>query len=234
MSGGTPRIELDSVSVSYADARVLRDISLKVMDGDFMAVTGPNGGGKTTLFRTVLGLMAPSRGRVAVDGVSPNEACGRIGYMPQFGKFDRKYPITVEEVVRMGLRPEEGFLPRRNPDAGVRVTETMERTGIEELRSRRIGDLSGGQMQRMLLARALVSNPGILLLDEPTASIDPDMRTRMHSILADAKKDGVTVMMITHDTGDVSDLIDRIVRVDGTVTEMDPSDLRGHTEEAWR
>lgn len=234
MKGGTPRIELDSVNVNYADTEVLRDINLEVMDGDFMAVIGPNGGGKTTLFQTVLGLMAPSKGTVTIDGVPPADACGKIGYMPQFGRFDRKYPITVEEVVRIGLRSKEGFLPHRVLDADGRIAETMEQTGITELRNRRIGDLSGGQMQRMLLARALVSRPGILLLDEPMASIDSDMRDRMHRILSEAKGKGVTIMMITHDTDDVSDLIDRVVRVDGTLNEIDLPHMHEFTKEAWR
>ncbi|MBR2254800.1 MAG: ABC transporter ATP-binding protein [Candidatus Methanomethylophilaceae archaeon] len=214
----SPLVSMKGVSAGYGGADIIRDVDLELREGDFMAVVGPNGGGKTTLFRTVLGIITPSKGTVEVMGTSPSKGCREIGYVPQFGSFDRKYPVLAREVVAMGLRSRQGLSPF-SKDTGS-VEEVMEYTGVSAFADRRIGDLSGGQMQRTLLARALVSHPKMLLLDEPTASLDPEMKAGVYEILAKARSDGVTVMMVTHEVEGVEDLVNRMVRVDRCVHEI--------------
>lgn len=212
-------VVLDHVSAGYGSGDVVRDVSLVLHEGEFMAVTGPNGGGKTTILRTILGLLKPSCGTVMVMGKPPEAGCREAGYVPQFGSFDRKYPILAEEVVSMGLRGEKGPFRRFDRSDRVRIREAMDYAGVSEFAKMRIGDLSGGQLQRTLLARALVSKPRILLLDEPTASLDPEMRESVYSILRQAKADGISVMVVTHDIEGVSDMADRRLIADGSVTE---------------
>ncbi len=221
---GEALITLNGVSAGYNGGTVISGVDLELREGDFMAVVGPNGGGKTTLFRTVLGLITPTEGSVKVMGASPAKGCRSVGYVPQFGAFDRKYPVLAGEVVRMGLRSRQGLSPFQ-PKREEEVARAMEYTGVDAFAGERIGDLSGGQLQRTLLARALVSDPRILLLDEPTASLDPEMREGVYSILRKASGDGITVMLITHDLKGVEDLVSRVVKVDRTVTEMDVHDI---------
>ncbi len=216
-------ITLDNVSAGYGRGLVIHDVSLELHKGDFMAVIGPNGGGKTTLFRTILGLINASYGTVSVMGMPPSKGCRYIGYVPQFGAFDRKYPVYAEEVVRMGLRSGQGILPFKGKDDDERVRKAMEYTGVDVFSGRRIGDLSGGQLQRTLIARALVGNPEILLLDEPTASLDPDMRSGIMDILRKVHSDGITVMMISHDFESINGMVNRAIHVDRHVEEIDAS-----------
>ncbi len=222
-----PLISLRGVSAGYGRGTVLRDVDLDINRGDFMAVVGPNGGGKTTLFRVMLGLIVPSAGTVEVMGMPPREGCRRIGYVPQFGVFDRGYPVYAEQVVRMGLRGRQGMLPRRTREQEEAVRRAMEYADVTSFGGRRVGEMSGGQMQRALLARALVSEPEILLLDEPTASLDPSVRGEVHRVLAKAAGDGITVVMITHGLEGIAHCVNRAVRVDGTVSEVCPSALTG-------
>lgn len=222
-----PLIALRGVSAGYGRGTVLRDVDLDIRAGDFMAVVGPNGGGKTTLFRVMLGLIEPSSGAIEVMGVPPKEGCWRIGYVPQFGAFDREYPVYAEQVVRMGLRCRQGILPFRIPSQEEDVRRAMEYVDMASFRDKRIGELSGGQIQRTLLARALVSGPDILLLDEPTASLDPAVRGEVYGVLAKAARDGITVVMITHDLEGITHCVNRAVHVDRTVSEVAPSALAG-------
>ncbi len=222
-----PLIALRGISAGYGRGTVLRNVDLDVRAGDFIAVVGPNGGGKTTLFRIILGLIEPSAGTVEVMGVPPREGCRRIGYVPQFGAFDREYPVYAEQVVRMGLRCRQGILPFRTSSQEEAVRKAMEYADMESFRDRRIGELSGGQIQRTLLARALVSGPDILLLDEPTASLDPAFRGEVYEILTKAARDGITVVMITHDFEGITHCVNRAVHVDRTVSEVEPSALTG-------
>ena len=215
-------LRLDHITMQFGGVVAVDDLELEVNEGEIVALIGPNGAGKTTLFRTILGLIQPFSGTVRVMGAPPLRSCGSIGYMPQFGRFDRSYPITVEEVIRMGLRTKEGPIPSFRTGTSPEVDRVLEQTGIAHLRTRRMGELSGGQMQRMLLARAMVSDPPILLLDEPTASVDPTMRAGMRDILSEAASDGTTIMVITHDSGDFDGMTDRILRVDGTLSAADP------------
>ena len=221
-------ISLTGVSAGYAGNTILRNVDLELHKGDFIAIVGPNGGGKTTLFRTILGLIQPTSGSVSVMGAAPSKGCRSIGYVPQFGSFDRKYPALAKDVVGMGLRSMQTINPFSSKGNDDLIRRAMEYTGVDAFADRRIGDLSGGQLQRTLLARALVSNPEILLLDEPTASLDPEMRSGVYDILRKASSDGATIVMITHDLSGIEDSVTRIVRVDRTVSEVHEDDHHGH------
>ncbi|MEJ5358975.1 MAG: metal ABC transporter ATP-binding protein [Desulfobacterales bacterium] len=196
-----PVIDIRGVWFSYNGQSVLEGVNLVVPRGDFLVLIGPNGGGKTTLLKLILGLLAPRRGEIAVLGTSPPRAAHRVGYVPQNVHVNKSFPICVHDVVRMGrlgagggrMRPGA----RREEEAAVR--RAMEEMGVWELRRRRVGQLSGGQLQRAFIARALVSRPEILLLDEAMASIDAQGRAEFYDLLAELNR-SVTIVAVTHDT----------------------------------
>jgi zinc transport system ATP-binding protein len=198
-----PAIELRDVWFSYGDLPVLEAVELTVEARDYLALLGPNGGGKTTLLRIVLGLLAPSRGTVRVLGESPAGARGRVGYVPQRARFDPDFPIRVKDVVRMGrLRRERMLRPlsARDREVAAQALATVE---VADLAERPIGALSGGQLQRVLIARALALEPELLLLDEPTASLDERIGTGVWELLAELSR-SMTVVVISHDIGAIS------------------------------
>ena len=200
-------LELDRVSLSLGSLSVLQDVSLQVARGQFVALLGPNGGGKSSLIKVVLGLLTPSAGRVSVLGHPPAQARQRVGYVPQFATFARDFPITVAEAVlhgRLGLRP--WWFPLGAPDREA-AQQAMADTGVSDLAQRPIGSLSGGQLQRVLIARALATQPELLLLDEPTAHVDGRSETQLFDLLARLKP-RVTVLMVSHDVGLVSRHVD--------------------------
>lgn len=196
-------IEIKRMSAFYNSHCVLRDIDLTVERGEFLAIIGPNGGGKTTLAKILLGMKRPGKGRVRILGRTPEAAKGSIGYVPQFTSFEKDFPVTVGEVAAMGLL--KGLKPFRRyaPGERRRVSALLERTGLENLADRPVARLSGGQIQKMLLARALVSEPEILLLDEPTASVDLEAKNQIYSLLKELNR-RMTILLITHDIGVVS------------------------------
>jgi len=195
-----PALELEGVRVERRGETVLDDVSLRVEESDFLAILGPNGAGKTTLLEVILGLVRPERGRVRVLGEAPVRARGRVGYVPQHARFDPEFPIRVREVVRMGLLggPRAG-----RADARRRAERALETVQIRELADRPIGALSGGQLQRVLIARALVLEPRMLLLDEPTASLDERIGHTVWELLEDLSR-RMTVVLVSHDIGAIS------------------------------
>lgn len=198
-----PAIELRDVSFAYGDVPVLESVDLVVARGEYLAVLGPNGSGKTTLLELVLGLRQPASGRIRVLGLPPERARGRVGYVPQRVRFDLDFPIRVGDVVRMGRLRRSRMLRRLGPadhDAVRRALATVE---IEPLAARPIGSLSGGQLQRVLIARALAQEPELLLLDEPTASLDERIGTGVWDLLGTLAK-SMTVVVISHDIGAIS------------------------------
>ena len=200
---------MENIWVHYDDVPVLEEVSLQVERGDFLGVIGPNGGGKTTLLRVILGLVKPDRGEVRVLGKPPEKSRVDIGYVPQQNLFDREFPISVQDVVLMGRYGKAGLLRRYSETDRSKALSTLETVGMLNQKSRQIGTLSGGEQQRVFIARALVSEPKLLLLDEPTASIDPTMQTDFYELLEKLSQ-RMAVIMVSHDVGAISIFVEKI------------------------
>jgi zinc transport system ATP-binding protein len=231
---GTPVIELRGVCFSYDEREVLSDVDLTVASGDFMAVIGPNGGGKTTLVKLILGLLTPKAGTVRVLGADPLSTRPAVGYVPQHALIQPSFPVTVHEVVLLGLRREGGLLSsRRWPGYRGRDREkamdALSMVDMAELSSRRFDALSGGQKQRVLVARALVSDPALLLFDEPTSNIDPQGKLCLFDLLSNLSA-SITIVMVSHDLISASTRISSVAVVNraliqGAGRELAPSML---------
>jgi len=200
-------ISIKNVWVYYDGAPILEDVTLKIKQNDFLGIIGPNGGGKTTLLKVILGLIKPDQGEVEVFGKAPEEGRSLIGYLPQHTHFDPNFPISVFDVVLMGRyrRTFRGYTQEEHEI----TLDVLETVGMSEFKDRQIGKLSGGEIQRVFVARALVREPKLLLLDEPTASIDPEMQKLFYELLADLKNQ-MAIVLVTHDTSVVSTYIDEI------------------------
>jgi len=196
-----PPIRLRDVSYSYGQTPVLESVDLRLDDGDFLGIIGPNAGGKTTLLKIVLGLLKPDTGSVEVFGRAPAENRGVIGYVPQYARFDARFPIDVLDTVRMGRlgigRRESG---RESRAAALAL---LDRVDLGGMAAEQIGRLSGGQLQRVLIARALASEPRILLLDEPTASVDTRIGRSVYELLGRLSQQ-MTIVLVSHDIGVIS------------------------------
>src|SRR5262249_7922042 len=202
-----PFVELDSVGFSYGEVRVLDGIDLTVEPGDFLGIIGPNGSGKTTLLRIMLGLLEPTQGTVRLFGHPPAafRQWGRLGYVPQKAMLDPALPATVREVVATGLGPSLGSFGRIAALHRKRIAEVLGQVGMQAHDTARIGALSPGQQQRVLIARALVCNPEILILDEPTGGVDPEAQTSLYALLQHLNREReVTLVLVSHDIGVVA------------------------------
>jgi len=224
-----PVIELKDVSLALGGAPVLEHVSLTVGHGDFLAVLGPNGGGKSTLLKVMLGLTRPDSGTVRVLGAPAGEAGGRIGYLPQFTHVSASFPITVLDAVRMGLvRP--GLAGVAGMGRGAHEVELADRAlgrvNMAEHRNRKLAGLSGGQMQRVFIARALVGDPELLLLDEPTASVDSASRNSLFHLLAELNRE-MTVVMVSHDLSSLASGVKSVACVNRTLHFHDAPEITG-------
>jgi zinc transport system ATP-binding protein len=202
-------IELRGVSVTLGRQRVLESVDFAVRSGEYVALIGPNGGGKTTLLKVILGLVEPDEGLVRVLGHPADEARGAVGYVPQHVRFDSDFPIRVIDVVQMGRLGGGRFLQRPGREGRRRALEILAQFDIADLASRQIGSLSGGQLQRVLIARALAVEPRLLILDEPTASLDVQSADAFYELLADLSK-RMTVVLSSHDITGVSSRVQSI------------------------
>lgn len=229
LHGETPRlaVELNEVSFAYADGRpVLQDVSLRLPERCFASIVGPNGGGKTTLLKLILGLLQPTDGMVKVLGEPPREARARIGYVPQFATPDRQFPITVLEVVLLGrLRVTRRWGPFSRRDREV-AREALREVHLDEFAQRPFAELSGGERQRVLVARALVVEPELLLLDEPVANLDQVVEEAFFSLLADLGR-RMTILLVSHDLGFVKTIVDTVVCVNRRVAVHPTADVDG-------
>ena len=217
-----PVVELKGVSAGYQGSRVLQDVDLRVMPGDFVGLLGPSGSGKTTLLRTVLGAAQIQSGEVLVDGKPVRGRRHRAGYVPQLETIDWNFPVTVEEAVMMGRTMSNAWFPWFRKQERDLAHDMMERLGIGNLAKRHIRQLSGGQQQRVFLARALVSNPELLLLDEPTSGVDVKTRDDVMHLLHDLNHAGVTIMLTTHEINAVAVHLPRIVCLNGSIVADGP------------
>lgn len=193
-------------------------------------MVGPNGSGKTTLLKIILGLLAPDHGTVEVLGKPPVQSVKNVGYMPQFAPFTRDFPISVEETVlmgRLGKTSSMGFFSKEDKQI---AAESMEAVEVLDLRKRSIGSLSGGQLQRALIARALTCNPEIMILDEPTANVDMKVEKDIFDLLK-RLNEKITIIVVTHDIGFISQYIDRVACINRTLICHPTSELTGETIE---
>jgi len=197
-------IEIEDVQFSYERTVVLKDVNLTLEKGEFLGIIGPNGGGKTTLLKLMLGILKPDRGRIRILGQEPRYASHRVGYVPQSADFNRNFPISAMNVVLMGRLTGSRIGSRRySREDREKVREIIEKVGMWAYRHSAIGKLSGGQRQRVFIARALATDPEILFLDEPTTSVDPKFQTDLYDFLKKLNEN-VTIFAITHDIGIVS------------------------------
>jgi len=219
-----PLIDIRNVSFSYGETPVLRHIDLQIVKGEFLGIVGPNAGGKSTLLKLVLGLIEPQSGSIRVLGHEPAQASRQLGYVPQYPSFPRDFPISVEQVVllgRIGMHKHNGLfaslIPERNTAADREAArQALAEVEADNLAQRQISSLSGGQLQRVLLARALVSDPQALILDEPTANIDQRLESDIFDLLQ-RLNERMTILVVSHDIGFVSTYVNRVACINGTL-----------------
>lgn len=202
-------VTLKNVWVSYNEYNALEDVSLSIGKNDFLAVIGVNGGGKTTLLKVILGLIHPSKGQVKIFGQTPEKSREFIGYLPQYTFFDLNFPITVLDVVLMGRLGRKMLFKNYSSEDRQAAMEALSLVKMSEFKDRKIGSLSGGQLQRVFIARALVKDPRLLLLDEPTASVDQETQRSLYDFLLEIKKK-MAIVIVSHDIGVVSSYVDKV------------------------
>lgn len=201
---------INDISLRREDRMILSHINLTVNKGDFIAITGPNGGGKTTLLRMILGLLHPSSGEIVFPGKKPS-----IGYLPQKNMIDAHFPITVGEVIESGLL---GIKEITKQERSKRVDDTLKLIELESLHARPIGKLSGGQLQRVLLGRAIISQPVLLVLDEPLSYIDKHFEAHIYRIIASLAPKS-TILLVSHEMTTIASMANRHLIIDKTLTE---------------
>lgn len=204
-----PIIELKDVGVTFNDNQILKNINLKVYADDFVGVIGPNGGGKTTLLRVILGLTKPCCGKVKVFGRNPEDNCKGLGYVPQNINFAPDFPINVFDVVLIGRLPYRRIFQAFSNQDRRKAKDALVSVGMADLQKRPFGKLSQGQKQRVLIARALVTQPKILLMDEPTASVDAPMQAGIYDLLRELNKE-MAIILVSHDIGIISSQVNKI------------------------
>ncbi len=205
-------IEIKNVYVGYGEEPVLKNVNLDIYDNDFIGVIGPNGGGKTTLIKTILGIIKPYHGRVNYFHAKNRGGNARIGYLPQYQVIDKQFPISVIEVVLSGLMRRGKLFTGYTAKEKKHAEELLERMGVSHLKEKTIGKLSGGELQRVLLCRAIISNPRLLLLDEPNTFVDNQFEGELYQMLNEFNKE-MAIMLVTHDLGTISSYVKTIACV---------------------
>ena len=211
-----PLIQLSNIAAAYDRKTVLEHVDLTVYEHDFLGIIGPNGGGKTTLMKIMLGLLKPTQGEVRFlqNGQRVTEIS--MGYLPQYNSIDKKFPISVYEVVLSGLNRQKSLFRSFTKEQHEQVRQVIARMGLEGLEQRAIGQLSGGQLQRALLGRALVSNPQVVILDEPNTYIDKRFEAKLYSLLEEINRERA-IVLVSHDIVTVLQNVKTIACVNGTL-----------------
>lgn len=208
-------VSLSNVTVRYDDYVAIDGVNLDIFADDFICIIGPNGGGKTTLIKTILGTL-PHSGEVRLSQSLFNGSKRLIGYLPQHSTFDRNFPISILEVVMSGLQSERGFSTKYSRADKAKAMQLLEKMGITSVAERQIGEVSGGQMQRALLCRAVISKPKLLILDEPTNFIDKQFESELYDILKQLNE-RMAIVMVSHDVNNISPAVKSIVCVNRTL-----------------
>lgn len=208
-------VSLKNVTVKYGSYTAIESANLEIFEGDFIGIIGPNGGGKTTLIKTILGSV-PYSGEITLSPILFDNGRRLIGYLPQQTTFDRQFPISVIEVVLSGLQSQKGFSRRYKTAERNKALQLLDNMGISSIADRQIGEISGGQMQRVLLCRAIIAEPKLLILDEPTNFVDKRFESELYDILRELNKQ-MTIVMVSHDVHNISSAVKSIVCVNRTI-----------------
>jgi len=219
----TPIVELKDISFAYESQPVLSDVNLTVYEGDFLAIIGPNGGGKSTLLKLILGLLPPQNGTVRIFGLPPKKGRTHIGYVPQNTNVNTNFPIRVLDVVLLGNSAPSHPIFGYSREEKACALNALHQVGMEGFEMKRIGNLSGGQRQRVMIARALCRRPKLLILDEPTASIDANGQKEIYDLLKKLNQT-ITVIVVSHDLNVILGYADKAAYVHRTLTYHDISD----------
>ena len=225
-----PIIKIRDLHFSYGGPLILEDVQLDIEAKEFVGMVGPNGSGKTTLLKIILGLLDPDKGSVEVLGKPTHQAVKNIGYMPQLTPFSRDFPISVEETVLMGRLGKTSAIGLFSKQDKELAAESMEAVEIIDLKKRSIGSLSGGQLQRVLIARALTCSPEIIILDEPTANVDMKAEKDIFDLLKKLNEK-ITIIVVTHDIGFISQYITKVACINRNLICHPTSELTGKTIE---
>ena len=208
-------VSLKNVTVKYGSYTAIESANLEIFEGDFIGIIGPNGGGKTTLIKAILGSV-PYSGEITLSPTLFDNGRRLIGYLPQQTTFDRQFPISVIEVVLSGLQSQKGFSRRYKTEERNKALQLLDNMGISSIADRQIGEISGGQMQRVLLCRAIIAEPKLLILDEPTNFVDKRFESEFYDILRELNKQ-MTIVMVSHDVHNISSAVKSIVCVNRTI-----------------
>lgn len=223
----SPSVDLFEISFAYAERQILQKITFSIVAGEFIGIIGPNGGGKTTLLKLLMGFLKPSSGTIKILNTQPKQARTHIAWVPQNLRFDRQFPISLLELVLSGRLSKAPKFFGYSKDDKLAALAALEQVGLKEMKDHAFADLSGGQIQRALIARALASAPEILLLDEPTANVDVQAESQIYSILH-GLKGKMTILMVTHDLKAIVNQVDKVLCLQNTASLLKPEQVCGH------
>ena len=211
-------VRISSVSAGYGDDVVIKNVDLSIYEFDYLGLIGPNGGGKTTLLKVILGLIKPVSGEVKVN------IGNSLGYVPQAKFIDKRFPIRVFDVVMSGLISKRALFEAKRSEHAVQVNNILEKMGVRHLSQKPIGDLSGGQLQRVFMSRALVNSPRLLLLDEPSAYVDKESESNFYNLLQELNRE-MAIVLVSHDIGVISSYIKNIACVNMSLCYHDSNEV---------
>ena len=223
-------VQIENVSFRYDKPLVLDNVSLDIKQGEFVGIVGPNGGGKSTLLKLMLGFLSPNKGKIRILGKPPVKGRSEIGYVAQYAKFEKDFPITVMDTVLMGRASGKSFFWGYRKEDIELAEQALRRTEIEDLKHRILNTLSGGQLQRVLIARALVGDPRILILDEPTSNVDSRMEEDIFDLLKKLNEKS-TIIVVSHDIGFISEYVNRVACLNQTLICHETAAISGKTIE---